>query len=609
MTADKRQNLLLPLALFALGAAGLSASQSDLAGKYLTDIFRTYPTWFWVALLVTLTSSLVYSVNAVIHKRIAAGWVPWFVIAGICSLFVLAIPLSADYALANQWDEANHVRLMLDILEHHVPSDVNFYPMSHLLASVFSLVSGVNRYEALLLFPLIFFITYLANMIFAISRLTDDRLAFAAAMLIVPVILFGHFTSSFRPTYHAVVMFPLFIGLFLQSHLRSDYSLPDRLTLICISIFLPFLHPWGVLAPAIFIFGTVLQIIVIRFFDERPQEGSNRGFTSAWSPLAILLVTWLMWFMSFRHFGRYARRITEAFIRGIQGAHSLEGYLDTTTRASLSFPKIISLVFARYGTTILYLGLAVLLISVLVYQVFWGKAHIQYRVYLFPASILAFILLAALSLTRDLVTASPLRLSNFAVVVVPLLVAPFAEAATQPPQARDRSLLGFGTIHFSLLMLLTIGSSTALGIIGAFRSPRTGHASVVAPYSQIAGISFLTNRALDDDSPIYSPFEGASYLSAPLSTEGLYKLRQRSDRWSIRLAPDRLDFSFLESGRNDPDGAYLVMSSFELAYYRDVWPSEGRIKKADIEQLDYHPQWIRIYDSGGFTIWRWNGSR
>lgn len=585
--------------ILSLSAAMVVASAFPGDGSYEASIYQAYPTFFWILIGFALVMGVFSALSSVFIYRDSYAWVFGFMLIVASNCLVLSLPLLRDYAFMGMWDSANHYSYTLNIVEYGRPHPENFYPMSHLLAAMFHMLTGIELHAIILIFPLFFYLLYMANTLFLAWTIDNRPGVRALIMVLASLLVYSFFGVMFYPTHFAVYMMPLFLGWLLRSRLGNTGTL-DSLPILLILFFLPFLHPWAVISTVV-----VTATFILSAWWRQLRTGSMSTILSKPSifltPLLIVSVTWLAWFTTFQLFGASVQRILHSFRVGLGGPEALSRYLEVAQRAGLSVERVVSLILHTYGPSLLYLGMA----STVIGWVWFRAAHYTSKapLHLLALSIfvLVFVGLSVVSLFRDLISGSPLRFLNFAVGIVPVLVSGlFYEFMSRPRS--DKFGMRIGHLAGPILMIVLV-VALVLGMLGSYPSSYTGQANNQISHSQRAGIEFLVEKAPTQTRNIYTPL-GLSFLTASVaSAQDLTRIREGSPGWWIRGAPAHFGYRPGPLGVEEFDNpGYLLITAYEKAYYTEVWPEKGQFTDKDFAELNNDPSWNLVYTSGDLMI-------
>jgi hypothetical protein len=587
------------LGVIALSAALFMASDMPGQGAYEVNIYKAYPSLFWILLSIALISGFITVFSDIFSTDKLRMWVYGFLLIVLVNIFVLSLPYLRDYAFTGQWDDVNHFGYATSIAEYERPDPQNFYPVSHLLAVAFSQITGLDLQVTIMLFPMLFYLVYLANTAFAAWTIDTSLRVRVLILTLASPLVFHTYSAIFRPTYFSVCMFPLVVGWIYQTRFQRRVWL-DSIPFILLFVFLPFLHPWAVISTT----AITLAFGVSFVWEHARRLRGNSGLFL--TPVMILGITWLTWFTTFQVFGATLQRLFLSFASGLTGAHSLVDYVDKAQQVDLQINRILSLIIYTYGPTSLYLGFAGIAIIWTFVQIVRHRRQVPAYILALSLFIVVFAIIAGLSLFRDLVTASPLRISNFAIAGVPVLVGALFYGFSSGHQITGITITKKRL--FRIILPIMLACVSIVSIFTVYFSPLVGQPNHQLSYAQQTGIEFLVEKAAADDKSIYTPFKGAFTLAAVLNAEELNQLRQESPRWWIQAAPAHFGYEPHELGAQFEDPGYLWVTAYERAYYTEVWPEGGRFVPRDFERLDRDPEWHQIYTSGDMIIWRRHGA-
>lgn len=590
--ASTNLKLITIISILCLTGALLIAANTPSSGTYQISIYQAYPATFWLLLVIAIGLGLVSIFGEILlEKRSYRWWLP-FLIVVLANTLILSTQYLQDYAFATQWDDVRHFGSVTSIIENQQPDINNFYPISHVLVTTFYLFTGLSLQKTIILFPTFFYLVYLANTAFAAWTVSTRPGVRGVMMALATPLVFGTFSTIFRPTHFSVYLLPFFIAWLYRTRLQKTGHV-EKMIFVLLLLFLPFIHPWAVIS-ALFILLLFWFAIAWKSRSEF-KEKSDLYLT----PLSITLICWLVWFIRFRAFGATIKDLFDSLVNSIARAESLPRYLEIADRASLPISKIISLIFYTYAHAFFYFAPAGIVVIWIMIQMIRRNRQLPTHMLALSCFMLIFANLALLSLFRNLIADSPMRILNIGLVIVPLLVSvPFYDyLLTHSRMKVKRAWLTIG-------MFVALFGASVLGMFSSFDSPRTGLPSRYYSYAQKAGVGFLLDKASHDEEKIYAPVGEARIFSAFFNIEELSELYKNSPRWQVQILPAHLGYRSDKLGVEFENPGYFWVSGYEKAYYTEVWPEGGRFTPQDFERLDRDPDWHQIYTSGDLTIWR-----
>jgi len=586
-------NIAKIIATVLLALALLIASNFPGDGSYQINIYQVYPPLFWILLTTIIGIGLTMSLWHVFIKPDSYAWIVGIILIVLTNGLVLLLQTLRHYGFTTQWDDVNHFSSIIAILNYQQPDVNNFYPTSHLLAVNFSLITNINPDVTMLLFTVLFYLIYLSNIIF-LSWTIHARSDMRGLMLVLAVpLVFGTYSTIFRPTHFTVYMIPLFIGWFYLTRFQESNPMHTVPFLLLLAIF-PFLHPWAVVSGIVLIFMFSISTLKRSF-------GYFRDKTNLFlNPLLLLGITWLTWFMTFNAFGNTLKEVTESFVKGLTGSESFFNYLAAAERASIPLARIASLIAFSYGHALFYfIPVGIVLFWVLLKLYNHDDKHIPVYFLAMTGFITLFASLAVISVFRKLMTDNPLRLLNIAITAVPLFVSGGIISI--------RSLTKFNRYLLFNSLLICLWGGSIFGLFSTYTSPIIGLPNTQYSYAEQAGVKFLLANFNRDDKNIYGLGSLDWVLGSVLPRQEIWRLKQQFPQWSISKLPGHFGYEEYFDELYFENPGYFWLTGFDETYYKTVWPDGGRLTPNDFDKLAQDPNWHQIYTTGNdLTIWRIN---
>lgn len=574
----------LILLSIALWLAGLTPGN----GNYEPDLYAAYPLAFWILLAAVLLCGFSILFGEVISTESPYGWVRGALLIIITNLLIILIPFLRDYAASTQWDSVMHASRVDAILTYNHVDAANFYPVAHLLAAALSFFTGLKANATVVLFPAIFYLYYLCNLVLMAWTL-DDRPHVRGLMIGLGLpLVFGTWSTIFRPMQMAFYSLPLFISWLSFSRFQEkkiSTTIPLLLTLIT----LPFIHPWAVIAvTAILVIVSAIALIT------HSKDPAIRPWGIA-HLLTLMVLPWLAWFGRFGVFGWVVKMLLENFILQIPDLSIAKFFTSSVQRVNIPLERVLSLIFSTYGQLLLYLipvGLALLWILLSLRR---REDNIPTLVWVIALFIILFGLVSASSLVTNLATYSPLRTLSIAIVIMPVLLAAWF-ARVQASHIWVRWLT-------RALVFVTITGAAIAGIGNSYESSRTGYPNLQFSYAQQAGIVFTTNYKSDDFKRVYLVWRTFQLESAFNYTDYMRFLRNYPNFYQA-IVPAHFGHGEDYMKQVFSNAGYMWISAYERAFYNQVWQQGGRFNRADFIALENDYAWHKIYTSGDLTVWR-----
>ncbi|MBN2550181.1 MAG: hypothetical protein JXB15_13545 [Anaerolineales bacterium] len=567
----------------ALWLAGLTIGD----GHYEPDLYAAYSPAFWISLAAVLVCGFGILFGEVMTKEPHYGWVRGALLIALTNLLIILIPFLRDYAATTQWDSIMHTSRVDAILTHNHIDAANFYPVAHLLAAAFSFFTGLRVNATVVLFPAIFYVYYLANLILMAWTLDDRPHVRGLIVGLGLPLVFGTWSTIFRPMQLAFYSLPLFIAWLVLSRFQKKstaYTIP----LLLILIALPFVHPWAVVSMT-----AILVILGIIAWITRSPDAKIRPRGIA--HLIILMdVPWLAWFGRFGVFNWVIQLLFQSILL-IPEISLARFFSNSVQRANISLAKVLSLIFSTYGQILLYMipvGLALLW---MIYCLLRRNRSIPLHIWVIATFVMLFGLVSVLSLFTNMASYSPLRILSIAIVIMPALIATWF-LSLQESKGWIR-WLSQGVLY------ITITGAAVLGMLNSYDSPRTGYSNLQFSYAQQAGVVFTVNYKADDFRRVYLIWRTFQLESALNYTDYMKFLRNYPNFYQA-MVPAHFGHGEDYMRQVFSNAGYMWISAYERAVYNQVWQQGGRFTPDDFIALENDIAWHKIYTSGDMTVWR-----
>jgi hypothetical protein len=587
--------------LFALSI--LIASNYIGDGMYELSIYTAYPFQFWLLIILSILAGYLRSILDILFIKEGYRWVWGLLLIMITVGFIISLPYFRDYFLNGLWDASYHYSSSLEIIHEGIPNLNDFYPILHILVSVFATFSGLPINKGMTLFPVIFYFIGVCN-ISVLACVVDKRPEVRGLIIVISSFpLFYFFQGMFYPTQAAVYMLPFSLALLLIARFGA-FNWRTSIFFILLLFFLPFLHPLGVI--------TTLLLMVIVFITEvifpRKQfarfsiERITHPYERISASFFMLLIAWFLWFSTFKYFGMAINIITNAFLYGMSGFNSFENYSKAAQRVSLDIGTILRLIVFTYGPTLIFLGVTGIAVLVMIIKVKAKTYKPNPNLLILPIFILILVVIGASSLFLNLIAENPIRYLNYAIILSPVLISP---VLYDYYIVKLNKTVPFMVISFIILMLIFCGA--IIGVFNIYFSPITGEAGNGYSYALQAGIQRFMESSSNNDGRIYS-INGDNrifYTSRPLGL--MQQFKNESPRWEVDIVPAHFGYQGMPDAQGHifTNPEYLYITSYDYHTYTNVWPEGGRMTPIDFKFLDIDSKWNKVYDSGDFSLYSW----
>lgn len=563
---------------------------------YELSIYDATPSLIWYSLIFSSLcgiSVIVFEVYTK-HYDISNSWVYGLVIVLISRVTILCLPYNRGY-IAWQGDHMNHIGIVHDILTSGSVASDNYYPVAHILLSEVALTSNLSA-EFLTKYSTVFMSVFFVISIYLIGEyLLNDKKVTLLALAATGCVMFGSYDVYLMPNGWSVLFFPFALLLIIKATDR-EVELSYRILATVILIASPFFHTLSALMltvvlllfAAIYTFLSKFEHLRDKIQEHFVLPDSAPSFTL----ICILLVTWIMWTLSFQTFHLNIRVLFDSVFSGAD-EDVLAGMGNQISTMNFNIFDLALLVVKVEGVAISFLILFVLG-SCLVYTSYRKKQEFR-RVIIFIGVALFFGFLYTIYLFGILPGLGSIdgsRIVEYVKVMTPI----FAGIVYAYILSKKKMVC--------LLLCITIMIiPVVLAIFGIFASPYVHRPTPQITTMDIYGMewSFVKKDRETRYVEIMSP--PSHFADVVLGRD---ESAQRSDipRRGTERIPNH--FNYLERtyfGENYPSDKYLVLTMFDRVLYTTVYMPVGRFNDADFMRLksDYSVQYL--YSNGECEVY------
>lgn len=282
---DLRILLILGYGVLAIGT--LFAYLNPATG-YEASIYDGTPALFWVSVVI----ALVIAVSRTFALRPGRQRKLSVLLSGLTMTTIVALPIIRGYHYVGDQDPLTHLGIARDINEGAISMIASRYPAVHILGSITSDIGGIELTHSLLIFVVVFVLSFFVFIPLAVRELTADPTVvligvFSGFLLLQLNFLGVH--MQVHPTSQAVMYVAPMLYLFIENYRRSDI----RFFVFFIVTFGMFvvLHPQQGANFLIF-YGTIAGVHVIHsVFGKR--IGLQTRKSTILSAMAFFAICWI----------------------------------------------------------------------------------------------------------------------------------------------------------------------------------------------------------------------------------------------------------------------------------------------------------------------------
>jgi hypothetical protein len=604
---------LLTLAASALVTAALTVVvTSGHAQGYEASIYKAYPSYFWLFLLLAYVLGLSILIRHAFIEKESKWWLAGLAVVLLSSSILLLLPFFRGYVALGYMDPLYSLGFIKDIeLTGHFgaarQAGENFYPALHILVASLDYVTGLKAEQVVQLIPALFFAFYVVSVYLLSREVVKQR---GPALLMAALASLPLYTStgneSFAfpiPRMETFLLLPFVLYLFVKA--RKGKSIAFAVPLVLLLLALPAFHP-GDGGP--FIIGVLLTLgLASRLYDglRRWRMKQNTVVRSElWenvaNPVLILCTTWFIWFSAFGMFDVSVRSWGDWLIRGVSRSEA-SITLDVLSRAQVPIQDIILLTIKRHGHQIAFFLVSAMIAAGV------GRTLLSSRGKTDPNLVVlsALFVVTALATVFSFLAGTMVGFTRFIVYGV------FA-AALLNGYGLYKLLEGRRNKAVAALAMVFLLILVGQGIANVYPSPFVAQANAQVTRADREGMKWLLAY---QDEDLFVEQVAFTQLANAVSIGG-YKVRPRNLRdWEEvnRTTPDHFGYRENDTfGASYEDDRYFVSHALSRVIYTETIPeytAGWRWTPDDFARLESDVTVSRLYDSGGFEVFYVEGRK
>jgi len=300
------------------------------------------------------------------------------------NIIIIMMPVFRGYFISSSADEITHLGMIKDIFLTGFLGDENVYPISHILSYLISIICELDDKFVIKIIPSIFYLLYMVGLYLLASIICKNHSQTLFILAFGSVLLFTYYHYIFLPTQFFLCSFPFLLFLVFRRSYSND--LCDAAILIITIIMMPFLHPLGS-AFLVFVFLSFSLFIYMSYFISKKYNVifdiiPNYYISKiAMGVGALILVTFLAWFINFSLFKHSVKKAYRWFFEGY-GTSELIHIADTVNISGLNILQLIDVIIKTYGPSLVFVSLSLVATLILLRNIFRERyCHNAYELF------------------------------------------------------------------------------------------------------------------------------------------------------------------------------------------------------------------------------------
>lgn len=570
------------------------------ADGYEISIYEAYPMTFWCFLILSFACGVIILMHQAFVTEKSKWWATGILLVIFTNCIIMLLPIFRGYFISSSADEVSHLGIIKNIyLTYHLGIN-DVYPISHILSYELSSICELDFRFVIKIIPSIFYLIYIAGLYLLAKIICSSYGQVLLVLAFGSGLLFTYFNYLFLPTQFFLYLVPLVLFLFFRK--RNSISIGDATIFAIFLIMLPFLHPLGsVFLVAIFLllaFSIEIFNVLTKKIGIKKGEASFYSTDMALKPGAIVLITFLAWFLNFAIFRSTFYRAYNWFVWGY-GTPEIIKLGEAFDMSGFSILKLANLIIMSYGPSLILSFFSLVAIYIIFHRIFSQRSDLKLYEIFFPLLFLSFCVFYISTLFGDFLgTGRSQRI--FCWALVPSIVINGLVFHELIISFRNKFNVKRSNIA-CVCLIVAIVIAAILGMFSVYPSPRLMQGNVQVTTMDWAGMTWFFDHKNDDRTIYFNqlPWRAPDYLYGEDIADN-----ERKSMHPIEI-PQNLGYNKYEFLANSiGSDSYIVINDQVRVPKERLWPYLGKYTIDDLNRVSHDYSVIRVYSNRELDICR-----
>lgn len=461
------------------------AKTSPAAG-YELSIYNAYQWYFWFFLIGSICISIIilsFSSFFYPQKKI---WIAGFVSLLFAYSLFLLLSLPRGYVLYGRGagDILEHIGIAKEVVSTGYVPQTDIYPVLHILMAILNNIGVPYNY---LSFLDAYFFSMFLLFVFLVVKSVSNHLGYAllAVIFASPLSLLD-FHVSLHPSFLSILMIPLILYCYQKKIVQHD-KISFSILLIILAFFIVFFHPVTTL---ILITIFIVFFITSHLYNLIMKNSSTIKFSGS-IILFLLIVTFLIWYLSFRSISENITMIVQWVIGSSERTSIATLYTQNLSMSLYTPIQIISQFIKMYGAIFLQLCISLFCI-LLLFKDLLERKKVQFFEFSYGLQFLIGVAWAVIFIIIYLIEYEPERVIRYAYIMNGILAGFVIYNRINIQREKKSNKIKNIAIFFITLMVLI---SVILGILSVYASPLIGAPNRQLTNMECSGTKWFANNS------------------------------------------------------------------------------------------------------------------
>lgn len=572
---------------------------SHQINEYSISIYDQIPFFIQIFLILNICFGVTFALSTSKSNEF------FFVLIGILIIIINYIylfswPNVLGYAFYGQYDPLAHAGFIKDIAISGNNSARDFYPASHILAAIASLITNMKILKTMMLIPLSFSMIYFGFIYLFINLLIKDKFKLVSilASSYIPLLLGYH--TLFTANGLGLLLVPLMLYLFFIRLSKSSYNY--NILLVILLLIIPFYHILSAILVLYVFFEVYIFILIFnksknKIFYQYTNILNNKPILVCFSPLLILFITSVLWFSNSYMWSGSIKKVVNWFAGEVANVPLSEVVRSLNTATSfLDFSEFIWTLFKWLGGYLLF-GFLALLGFLFIIKKFENDRieNIFFGMLLLFVSLFSLLLIFVVPSGVDFVR--PLRFMALFLQIFGGITLYNILKYIDEYYLKRRMISKFRIRILSFIPYLFLYLLITISVFNIHYSPFVFKPNEQVTEMQLSGCNWL----LDNKNPVINivGIEGISWYTNIILGNAL--TMERHDITPIKIQENYVGEHFEKLfSRNWMQPRYVYYNNFQKLFYTLVLPAVDRFNPNDFKNLEENNYIYKIFDNRDF---------
>lgn len=467
------------------------------ANGYEISIYRAYPGYFWFFIIASLTSGISILVQQAFAQEKSKWWINGLIIVLFTYTVFLLLPEFRGYVFYGLGDTTKHLGFIRDISNTGHVSEINFYPIEHILGSSLIQFTDIPLESVPTLFSVLFSGIYIASMYLLAKRLSKDHGQVLLITAFASPLIYSYFHANMHTNMLSLFMIPSILCFYHKK--EQFYQFESTIALLLIAFTITFFHP----VTAFYVIGIFITFgLAYKMYFKLPRpstliDNQNLIGKRFLELSLIIFITFFMWYFSYVFIQKVAEHLIEFLIGEASGKTSFVTHqLSIMSEAGLTLFQVIDLFIKRYGAISILLIIS-FIASILTLRKSFSKNHNPEPVFFsYTIQFLVAISVGLLELTGEFVESGPVRIARLSLLMGTILSGLVVYSLIQKNLVKNYNIDKSKKIPI-VLVGLTILLMAILSMGSVYNSPMVSKSNHQVTHMDISGTEWFLEANSD----------------------------------------------------------------------------------------------------------------